>query len=257
MNELSPDMVDQYLDRVGVAGAPTVDLAGLTTLMQAHLSAVPFSNLDVFVGRRVATDLAHSFNKLVIERRGGWCFENNGAFGALLRALGFETLSLGAAVLLGGPNKTVDHLCLEVRLDRSWLVDVGFGDSFTLPLDLNERDPQDGGHARYQLIDSSQGLTVTRLDGEVPVPQYRFRRVHHPLDDFTPASDALQDDTSTHWHHKPFATRLLDGGPDRVTLLTDRLKFRRDGVETEEPIAQDRWEATLGRWFEMEMPGDR
>ncbi len=254
MSELSPITVDQYLDRIGLNTAPPVDLAGLTTLMQAHLTTVPFENLDVYVGRRVHTNLDHSLAKIVGAGRGGWCFENNGAFGWLLEQLGFAVRNLGAAVLLGGPNTTIDHLCLEVTLDESWLVDVGFGDSFTVPLDLNRRGPQDGGHATYELIDSSQGLTLTQHDDGVPVPQYRFRRVHHELAEFTASSDALQDDPELHWHQKRFATRLLDGGPDRVTLLGDRITFRRGGETSELPVALEDWEATLQEWFTMDMP---
>ena len=255
MTELSAETVDRYLARIGLEAAPAPTVAGLTTLMQAHLSTVPFEALDVFVGRRVPTSLDHSIAKIVGAGRGGWCFENNGAFAGLLRALGFDVLQVGAAVLLDGPNSTIDHLCLEVTLDGSWLVDVGFGDSFTVPLDLNDRGPQAAPDATYELIDSSQGLTLTRHDAEgVPVPQYRFRRVHHPLDDFTPASDALQDDRTLHWSTKPFATRLLDGGPDRITLLRNRLKFRRDGIETEEPIDEADWPTLLDQWFSMQMP---
>lgn len=254
MSELPDATVDEYLDRVGIGARPAADLEGLTGLMQAHLSTVPFENLDVFAGRRVHTNLDHSIPKIVTDRRGGWCFENNGAFAALLRSLGFEVRQLGAAVLLGGPNTTIDHLCLEVTLDRSWLVDVGFGDSFIRPLDLNSRTPQDGGDATYELIDSSQGLTLTKHEDGVPAPQYRFRRVHHELDEFTPSSDALQDDDTLHWSNKRFATRLLDGGPDRVTLLGDRCKFRRNGEETEEPVAAEDWNAMLQTWFSMDMP---
>ena len=254
MSKLADATVDEYLNRIGVGARPAVDLEGLTGLMQAHLSTVPFENLDVFAGRRVHTNLDHSVPKIVDDRRGGWCFENNGAFAALLRSLGFEVRQLGAAVLLSGPNTTIDHLCLEVTLDRSWLVDVGFGDSFIRPLDLNSRVPQDAGDDTYELIDSSQGLTLTKHEDGVPAPQYRFRRVHHELDEFTPSSDALQDDESLHWSNKRFATRLLDGGPDRVTLLGDRIKFRRNGEETEEPVAPEDWNAMLQTWFSMDMP---
>jgi N-hydroxyarylamine O-acetyltransferase len=255
MTELTPETVNRYLERMGLSAAPAADLDGLRTLMQAHLSTVPFEALDVFVGRRVHTSLDHSVSKIVDSNRGGWCYENNGSFGALLRSLGFDVLNLGAAVLLDGPTTVIDHLCLEVTLDGSWLVDVGFGDSFTVPLDLNRRGPQDGLDATYELIDSSQGLTLTQHDDAgVPVPQYRFRRVHHELVEFTGASDALQDNPDLHWSNKRFATRLIDGGPDRVTLLGDRLKIRRDGVETEEPVADDEWVGVLQEWFSIEMP---
>ena len=247
--------VERYLARIGFDGAVAVDLETLTALQRAHLSTVPFENLHVYHRLGVRTDTDWSIPKIVDEGRGGWCFENNGAFGALLEALGFGVLRLGAAVLLGGPNTVVDHLALEVALDEPWLVDVGFGESFTQPLALNRRGPQEGGNGTYELIDSSQGVTLTLHDAEgVPVPQYRFKRVHHELAEFDSGSEHLQTAEDLHWRHKPFATRLIDGGPERVTLLGDRLKFHSPQGVREEPVAAEDWDDTLERWFGMRSP---
>lgn len=247
--------MERYLARIGFDGEIAVDLPTLTALQQAHLSTVPFENLHVYHRLGVRTDTDWSVAKIVDQGRGGWCFENNGAFGALLVELGFDVLRLGAAVLLDGPNTVVDHLALEVALDQPWLVDVGFGESFIRPLALNVRGPQDGGNGTYELIDSSQGLTLTHHDDEgVPVPQYRFKRVHHELADFDAASEHLQQAEDLHWRHKPFATRLIDGGPDRVTLLADRIKFHGpDGLRVE-PVAEEDWDDTLEEWFGMRSP---
>lgn len=246
--------VAKYLDRIGFTGPVGHDVHCLERLQRAHLSTVPFENLHVAGGLAVRTDAEWSVHKIVDQRRGGWCFENNGAFGALLDALGFPVVRLGAAVLLDGPNALIDHLCLEVGLDQPYLVDVGFGESFTRPLALNVRGPQDGGVGVFELIDSDQGITLTEhLDG-VPVPQYRFRRVGHNLVDFDDAADRLATDPSLPWSTKPFATRLLDGGPDRVTLLKDRLKLTIDGATTESAVDPADWEATLARWFDLTMP---
>ncbi len=231
------------------------DVDGLEALQRAHMTAVAFENLDVYHRRPVATDLTHSLNKVVNAGRGGWCFELNGAFSALLEALGFDVALLGAAVLLDGPNQVIDHLAIEVRLDQPYLVDVGFGDSCIRPLALNDRSIQDGGSGDFQLLDSPQGVTLAVIDGEgFPVPQYRFRRVNLKLPDFDAASKRLQSDRSLHWSQKPFATRLLDSGPDRVTLLTERLKLRRGAVTEEVPVSPDEWNATLAEWFDMTNP---
>ena len=241
--------VDRYLDRIGFSMVPEPNLDTLAALQRAHLTAVPFENLDVYHGVPVRTDTDWSLAKIVDRKRGGWCFENNGAFAALLEALGFEVVRLGAAVLLGGPNQLIDHLTIEVMLDKPYLVDVGFGDSFMCPLDLNRRGPQDGGTGTFELIDSSQGLTLTQHHDGVPAALFRFRRMHLSLADFEPASQRLQTDPELHWSQKPFATRLIDGGPDRVSLLGDRLKIRRHGIETVTPVAPDAWDATLHEWF--------
>jgi N-hydroxyarylamine O-acetyltransferase len=245
--------VDRYLQRIGYTGstAPTFD--SLAALQFAHLTTVPFENLDVVAGvAEIRTSLDWSVPKVVDRGRGGWCFELNGAFSGLLDTLGFDVLRLGAAVLLDGPTKVIDHLTIEVALDQPYLVDVGFGESFTRPLQLNSRGPQDGGDATYQFFDSSEGLTLTKLDGEsVPVPQYRFRRVGHELADFEPASTALRTNPELHWSNKPFATRLLGEGADRVTLLKDRLKLTRGSETTETPVEPEQWDDQLSTWFGM------
>ena len=246
-----------YLARIGFDAEPTIDLLTLEALQRAHLTAVPFENLHVATRLGVRTDVAWSVPKIVDEGRGGWCFENNGAFAALLEALGFDVSRLGAAVLLGGPNEVIDHLAIEVRLDEAYLVDVGFGDSFIRPLRLNQAGPQDGGTGTFELIPSSQGTTLTEHEEGVPSALYRFKRVDRELADFDSVSQRLQTDPELHWSQKPFATRLLDGGPDRVTLLSDRLKIRRAGTWTETPVSETAWESTLLEWFAMELPRPR
>ena len=249
--------VDTYLDRIGFTDKVRVDLDTLTALQRSHLSTVPFENLYVFHRLGVRTDTDWSVAKVVDQRRGGWCFENNGAFSALLRELGFDVVRLGAAVLLGGPNEMIDHLCLEVTLDEPWLVDVGFGESFTRPLALNRRGPQDGGDGTYEFINSAQGVTLTKHDADgTPVPQYRFKRVNRQMADFDGASEHLQTAEDLHWRNKPFATRLIDGGPERVTITSDRLKFHGGDTEVrEEPVAEEDWDDTLEHWFGMRSPG--
>ena len=249
--------VEQYLDRISYSGPTEVSYDTLASLQRHHLTTVPFENLHVFQRVGVRTDLDWSLDKVVHQRRGGWCFELNGAFGWLLEQLGFSVTRLGAAVLLAGPTKVIDHLTIEVMLDEPWLVDVGFGDSFIRPLRLNDQGEQDGGTGTFQFIPSPQGTTLSQHEDGVPAARYRFKRTSHELADFDPASHRLQTDPELHWQQAPFATRLLAGGPDRVTLLADRLKFRRAGEVDETPVAPEDWAALASEWFGLTVPGDR
>ncbi len=251
--------LDAYLTRIGLHTRPSADLAGLTLLQRAHLATVPFENLDVVAGVDMRTDLAWSIPKVVERRRGGWCFELNGAFAALLRSLGFDVLQLGAAVLLGGPNRVIDHLALEVSLDRTYLVDVGFGESFIAPLDLNVAGPQEDPAGTFEFINSSQGTTLTWHDAAgVPVPQYRFKRIHHELADFDTASARLATDPTLDWSNKPFATRLIDasvnGSAQRVTLKRDRQTLHGEGEPVDQPVEADDWDGVLLDLFGIESP---
>jgi len=246
--------VDDYLERIGLVERPSLDIAGLEILQRAHLTAVPFENLDVYEQRRVRTDLEWSVTKVVERGRGGWCFEVNGAFSELLAQLGFCVRRLLATVLLA--SLLPSHLTLEVMLDRSYLVDVGFGDSFIRPLILDTTNHQDGGSGDYvlQSEDGTFTLFAVEADGRMN-PQYRFDRTPRDMRDYTEHSDRLQDDRELNWSKKRFATRLLAGGPDRVTLLQDTLKFRRNGVWTQEPVSEADWDTELERWFSMKAGG--
>lgn len=253
--------VDEYLARIGVERPERLDLDALATLQRAHLAAVPFENIDVYDRVPVTVEQDAILAKIIDRDRGGWCFEANGGFAWLLEALGFSVRRLGAAVLLDGPNKAIDHLALEVQLDRPYLVDVGFGDSFTQPLDLSRGKPQPGGKADFQLLPSPQGTTLAEIEDGLPAAKYRFKRVAHDLDEFGPVSQRLYDDGDAHWQRWPFATRLLgEAGSlgetgahlaDRVTLLADRLKIRRGSHTTETPVAAADWDDVLFEWFGM------
>lgn len=244
-------MVDTeaYLERLGLGRSVGVDLDSLEALQRAHMTTVAFENLDVFDRVGVTIDQEANIEKIVGRGRGGWCFELNGAFALLLEALGFEVRLLGAAVLLDGPNDVVDHLTLEVKLDAPYLVDVGFGESFSRPLRLNTGKLQDGGTGQFGFFASPKGTTLARVDeGGSFAAQYRFKRVSLAMSDFEPASRRLQTEDG-HWVRKPFATRLIDGGPRRVTLLSDRLKLH-DGADVQiTPVDTDDWNETLLEWF--------
>lgn len=242
--------VKAYLDRIAVSQVEP-DLESLERLQRAHLTAVPFENLHVFGRRRVRTDVEWSIPKIVDAGRGGWCFELNGAFHWLLVELGFAAELRGATVLLDGPSASPqpNHATIEVALDHRYLVDVGFGDSFIRPLRLDDESDQDGGTGRYRFELADGFTTLQFLEGGGWVDQYRFRREALDHVAFAPASDHLSSSDQLKWRSNPFATRLLDGGPDRVTLLHDRLKFKRDGAWTESVVTKDAWADALHEWF--------
>jgi N-hydroxyarylamine O-acetyltransferase len=245
--------VDSYLSRIGIDSPVEPTLDNLEMLQRAHLTAVPFENLHVFHRRGVKTTDDWTVSKIVEQGRGGWCFELNGAFASLLSALGYEVRRLAATVLrTDSPSPIPTHATIEVALDRRYLVDVGFGDSFIRPLPLDSAGPHDGGSGEYGFVFDEEVTTLVSTDetGDT-VEQYRFDRTPHSPADFEEASTYLQTEPGLQWTTSRFATRLLDGGPDRVTLLTDRIKFRHNGTWTEEPIDEDDWADLLQEWFGM------
>ncbi len=147
-----------YLDRIGYAGPRAPDFATLDGVMRAHVAAVPFENLDVQLGRPVGLDLETIFTKIVGQRRGGWCYEQNGLLGWALAELGFEVRRIACGVMraANGDAAMGNHLALIVRLDRPWLVDVGFGGSQAAPIALAEASH---AHPPY-------AITLSRADAD-------------------------------------------------------------------------------------------
>jgi N-hydroxyarylamine O-acetyltransferase len=131
-----------YLNRIGFQGTPRVDLATLRALQYSHAHTVPFENLDVQLGRPVGLKFDNYFDKIVEQRRGGWCYELNGLFAWALQEIGFRVVRLSAGVMREkfGDQRLGNHLCLLVTLDQSYLVDIGFGGSLLWPLPLVEAE---------------------------------------------------------------------------------------------------------------------
>jgi N-hydroxyarylamine O-acetyltransferase len=129
-------MLAAYLDRIGLDAPVPATRKGLEQGMRAHLAAIPFENLDVFLGRGSAEGIEAIHAKLIGRRRGGWCYEQNGLLGWALGEMGFEVTPLAARVnkAEGDPG---GHLALLVTAEgRELLVDVGFGGSQAAPLPL-------------------------------------------------------------------------------------------------------------------------
>lgn len=148
----------RYLERIGLDEAPSADAAGLLQVQAAQRQAIPFENLDVRLGRAVATDSASVFAKLVDRRRGGFCFEHNRLLADMLTALGFANRLLLARVLLGDLPATTPrtHCLLLVTIDgENWIADAGFGAAYAPPMPLadgEEAQSGDGAHHRLRRI---------------------------------------------------------------------------------------------------------
>jgi N-hydroxyarylamine O-acetyltransferase len=209
--------VDAYLARIGYDGSRAPTAETLAALHHAHMLTAPFENLDLHLGRRNVLDAEHNYRKIVRDRRGGWCYELNGTFARLLEALGFSVTRYSAAVVLSEPG-TPDfaHVTLRVDLDEPWLCDVGFGDSFTAPLRLDEPGDQERSGHSYRL-DRGDGRALLRQDGR---PQYRFMLEPREMHQFQAMCDAQQTPPG-HFTDAPVCSRATPDG--RVSLAGMRL----------------------------------
>jgi len=211
-----------------------VDGPALAELHERHLATVPFENLDIQLGVPIELDEDRLVAK-VIGGRGGFCYELNGAFAALLRALGAEVTLLSAGVYgPSGLGPPFDHMVLRVDLDQPWLADVGFGRHSIHPLRLSERGDQPDPGGTFRLVDAGGGDLDVLRDG---TPRYRVEARARRLADYAPTCWWQQTWPSSHFRAGPVASLQTAGG--QVTVA-GRTLIRTVGAErTETALGSD------------------
>ncbi|SFL19983.1 arylamine N-acetyltransferase family protein [Lysobacter sp. cf310] len=210
-----------YLQRLGYDAPPAPTLETLRELQRRHTATFAFETLATFLGEPVPIDLASLQRKVLHEGRGGYCYELNRLFLALLQDLGFTARGLTARVVMGGPEDAPTartHMFVLATLDGlEYLADVGFGGMVpTAPLRLDTQAPQSTPHEDYRLVRIDGGYALRAKVGEEWRPMYVF--------DLTPAQEA--DYVVGNWYvsthpESPFRGRMFaarTGGGIRKTL---------------------------------------
>ncbi|MDV9172121.1 arylamine N-acetyltransferase [Streptomyces sp. W16] len=241
---MNPAQVDAYLRRLGVPrpALPTVDV--LRELHLRHLQTVPFENLSIHLGEEIVLEEKQLLDKVVGAGRGGFCYELNGLFGALLAALGFDVALLAARVYGDGGRLGIpyDHLALRVRtVDGSvWLADVGFGTHSHYPLAFAERGEQADPGGMFRITESGPdaagvrgaeyGERAFRAADQADLadlpdldvvrngkPEYRLETRPRVLGDFVAAAWWQTTSPASHFTQSLVCSRLTDDG-GRITL---------------------------------------
>jgi N-hydroxyarylamine O-acetyltransferase len=239
-----------YLRRIGYFGEIKPSQETLRSLHRAHMFAVPFENLDIDLGRRIVCDEDRFLHKIVNERRGGFCYEMNGAFSALLRGLGFTVTLLSARVSSsdGSKGPEFDHLTLRVELEQDWLADVGFGECFVDPLRLEPDLEQEQFGRRYRLT-SADG--EWRLDANADgswKEQYAFTLEPRDISEFAGMCHYHQTSPDSPFTRKRVCSLATPEG--RVTVTGDKLIETRNGVREERVLQGDEeWRVVLRERF--------
>ncbi|HJT67762.1 MAG TPA: arylamine N-acetyltransferase, partial [Pyrinomonadaceae bacterium] len=215
--------VNTYLKRIDYDGPVDVSTETLRNLQVAHLLHVPFENLSIHAGEPIVLDDEALFAKIVERRRGGFCYEANGLFAALLRALGFDVSMLSAEVARGngGFSPPFDHMALLVNLENRWLVDVGFGDSFLEPLLLDTTSEQIQGDQSFKIESEDQYCMVFRRNNDEWEPMYRFTLEPHQFADYEEMCRFHQTSPQSHFTQNRICSRATPAG--RITLSGMRL----------------------------------
>ena len=227
-----------YLRRIGAKRPESLDAAALDALHRAHLMTVPFENLSIHLGEPVSLDEGDLLRKIVARRRGGFCYELNGAFALLLQALGATVTRVAARVHGRGQfGPPFDHLALVVRLPGEsgrWLADVGFGSHSTYPLRHDSRQEQDDPAGLFCLADAEAGDVDVLKNGQ---PQYRIEERERSLADFIPTCWWQQTSPLSHFTRTTICSRLTEDG--RISI-SGRSLIRTSGSDrTEQQLHTD------------------
>ena len=247
--------IEAYFERINYNGSTAPSAETLRALQVAHLLTVPFENLSIHAKEPIVLEDEALFIKIVEHRRGGFCYEANGLFAALLRAIGFDVTMLSAEVANreGGFSQPFDHMALMVKLEQPWLVDVGFGDSFLEPLLLVERDEQLRGNRPYRIVADGSYLILSRRDDDVWQPQYRFTLQPYEYDDFAEMCRYHQSSPQSHFTQGRICSRAT--GEGRITLSEMRLLTTSNNGERQERTLQSdgEYQAVLREHFGIVM----
>lgn len=220
--------VQAYLSRIGFSGQVEPSLDVLRSLHTCHLMSVPFEDLTIHSGGRVQIDIPILYDKIVNQRRGGFCLENNGLFSWLLDKVGFRVTLLSAQYRNkshGFYGPPYDHLTLMVSLDgQRWLCDIGVGAvGFYVPLSLDTSGPQEQGHRVYRIRQSAEMLFLelkNRVD-EQWAEVYKFTLEPRRLEDFAEMCQYHQSSPHSVFVCKSLCTIFKPGG--RVTYVGRKL----------------------------------
>jgi N-hydroxyarylamine O-acetyltransferase len=253
-------LLQSYLKRIAYDGDIAPSLSVLKALLAHHVQSVPFENLDVQLGASLTTDPAAAYKKIVVNSRGGWCYEQNGLFGWALCEVGFDVTRVAAAVMRieRGNVAHANHLCLLVKpadADETFLVDVGFGGSMIAPIPLAESD--------YQQAPFRIGLLKTdddhwRFWEDLGKGKFSFDFQAETADEvaLSDKCDLLQTDPSSGFVQNLVAQIRL---PDQHKTLRGKVfsLATSSGIETTILSSADELLAVLGTEFHLDVPAVR
>jgi len=218
-----------YLKRINYQKPLKADKDTLFQLHQAHLYHVPFEDLNIHYDIPIILKAQDLYEKVVINQRGGFCYELNGLFKELLNEVGFQTTLIAASVIdkHGVVGHKYDHAALIVDLEKRWLVDVGFGgDSFVLPkelkLDVVQKDIHD--YYKFEAYNEQQWMLLQSEDGQHFTKQYIFSFEEEQLNNFEEQCQLKQTKEDGYFKQNLMCTKATPAG--RISIFNDRLTIK-------------------------------
>jgi len=254
---ISDKEIFQYLKRIAYNGCIDLNAITLKALHLSHLYNAPFENLDIHIGHKINISVDSVLNKVVLNHRGGFCYELNYAFSLLLLSLGFEVKLLSARVFNGNDyGKPFDHMLLLVQFqDEKMIADVGFGDSFREPLLLDKKSVW-SFDASYKIKkDSNNYILYQKKDSQGWKPQYIFSLNPYEVNAFYEMCEYQQTSPESNFTKKSVCTIATESG--RKTISNGKFIETTRDTRTENPInSETEYRNILRKHFQMELPGN-
>jgi len=221
-----------YLNRFYGTQNKKIALSNLAELQRLHLQHIPFENLDVIRKVPIYLNLQRIYDKIVCRKRGGYCYELNGLFCWLLTELGYDAYLVAATVLrpTGKWAKADTHAAIIVLLDQPYLIDVGFGDSTSLPIPLNGEKRTDISDTYRVIQQLDHSFCLERISDTDIRTLYRFDLAPKELVDFHEGcvfNQVAKDSSFTHSDIVTLAT--LTG---RITLSDRTVIITKNNIKT-------------------------
>jgi len=254
--------ISGYLKRINYNGVVYRDLATLRELQSNHVFAIPFETLDIQNQIPIYLQINFLYQKIIHDRRGGYCYELNVLFHNLLMQCGFNTTMIGGR-LHHGNNKygrEFEHMALVVEMHgRKWLVDVGYGDFSLVPLALTPGEIQSDGRNYYQIIDpvvvdgrSYLGVakwSTTKQDFKI---DYIFTTIPRVLEDFEAMNEFHQTSPESHFRRSLIVTLPTREG--RISMINNKLIRTENGKRQVKIIqGEEHRDKILEKYFHMDM----
>jgi N-hydroxyarylamine O-acetyltransferase len=260
---------DAYAERVGYRGTSAPSADTLEGIVLAHALRIPFENLDIHVGKSIDLDPKAVFEKLVVRRRGGYCFEQNGLLLSMLRGIGFTVRPLAARVLWGMPpvERPRTHMLVQVDVgSRTFLADVGFGtQNLIAPLPFEPGIARVIHGERYRLReipwDGKVLGTPPSFDVELETPDGTWAPLYRmSLEDQRPMDFVMASWFCSTHPDSMFVKRKIVSLPEvgaRRLLLDRELEVRRNGeVERTVLATEEEYRAVLRDVFRIDLGPD-
>jgi N-hydroxyarylamine O-acetyltransferase len=233
----------QYLQRIKISQLEKPNLSFLSKLQEQHLLTVPFENLDIHQGKKIVIEEDRIYEKIVACGRGGFCYELNGLFCWLLRSLGFTVSIVSTRVYIPTKDRfspEFDHMALLVDLEKTYLVDVGFGDNFRKPIALPDGKSEDiSGRYRLRSFASGQDTYILQKeDNNDWQSMYSFTAHPRMISDFEEMCTFHQISPESHFTQEIICTMATING--RVSLSEDFLTITEGSSKKKTKVVSDK-----------------